>query len=495
MLRSWVRGGAAAMLVVGLAAPGGARAEAPAVTSEAATALTDTLDIGLRQWLPSAGAKAGWHWAGRPLVTPASDHFDVDLPSLTINGDDGSSLQAGVIKLVLTPQADGSWQVGATFPGRIAVLTPDGKPDGDVTIGTQHFTGHWLPALNTFVNLDAGLGSVRAVSQKDPTRLELTSLGVHTDLSEQPPGRWSGPGTLTLSGLTMVDEHGVEVARIGNIALDATVAGLDLARLVKAGASVDAARHPELLRDLLAGITAKLTVGDTTMTAATDHSSFTVKEVAVHGGLEGLDGEQSSIAVGYRHAGLALPQSPESQRFVPEKAEMDFAVTSLPNAGLWAAVEALLKPTPGKTDQQLGEQFSQAVMTALTNAGSQLTIKALSLDTPAAAATLKGNATFDGKAAFSVVASINTVLRGLDGLIKDMQPAPGAKPDPEAQKTLATATLVQALGAPGTDESGRDTRTYKLELGPDGKITLNGADMSAVLQSVQGGRGGPAPKP
>ena len=134
-------------------------------------------------------------------------------------------------------------------------------------------------------------------------------------------------------------------------------------------------------------------------------------------------------------------------------------------------------------------------MTALTNAGSQLTIKALSLDTPAAAATLKGNATFDGKAAFSVVASINTVLRGLDGLIKDMQPAPGAKPDPEAQKTLATATLVQALGAPGTDESGRDTRTYKLELGPDGKITLNGADMSAVLQSVQGGRGGPAPKP
>ena len=31
MLRSWVRGGAAAMLVVGLAAPGGARAEAPAV--------------------------------------------------------------------------------------------------------------------------------------------------------------------------------------------------------------------------------------------------------------------------------------------------------------------------------------------------------------------------------------------------------------------------------------------------------------------------------
>ena len=485
-------------MMIGLASAGGARAEAPAVTSETATALTDTLDIGLRQWLPSAGAKAGWHWAGRPLVTPSGDHFDVDLPSLTISGEDGSSVQAGVIKLVLTPQADGSWQVGVTIPGRIGVLATDGKPDGDITIGSQHFAGRWLPALNTFVTLDAGLGSVRAVSQKDPTRLELASLGIRADLSEQPPGRWSGPGSLTLSGLAMVDEHGVEVARIGSIALEATATGLDMARMVKAGSSADAARHPELLRDLLASFTAKLTVSDTTMTAATDHSSFTVKEVAVHGGVDGLDGEQSAIAVGYRHAGLALTESPESKRFVPEKAEMDVAVTSLPNAGLWAAVEALLKPTPGKTDQQLGERFSQAVMAALTNAGSQFVIKALSLDTPAAAATLKGNATFDGKAAFGLVASVNTVLRGLDGLIKDMQPTPGAKPDPEAQKTLATATLVQALGAPGTDESGRDTRTYKLELGPDGKITLNGTDMSAVLQSVQGappGKGGPATKP
>ena len=130
-------------------------------------------------------------------------------------------------------------------------------------------------------------------------------------------------------------------------------------------------------------------------------------------------------------------------------------------------------------------------MNALTQAGSRLEVKALSLDTPAAAATLKGAATFDGKAAFGLVAGLDMVLRGLDSTMKQLQPAPGAKPDPEVQKTLATLSLAQALGAPGKDETGRDLRSYKFDLGPDGRIMLNGADMSAVLQSVQapGGSG------
>ena len=289
----------------------------------------------------------------------------------------------------------------------------------------------------------------------------------------------------------MVDERGVEVARIGSATLESTISGLDLVRLVKIGATTDAEHHPELLRGLLAGVTARLSLGDTTMTASNDGSSFTVKELAAHGGLEGLDGELSAVTLGYRHGGLSLASSPGPQEFTPEKAEVDLAVTSLPNAGLWAAVEALLKPAPGRNDAQRGDQFSLAVMNALTQAGSRLEVKALSLDTPAAAATLKGAATFDGKAAFGMVAGIDMVLRGLDATLKQMQPVPGAKPDPEAQKTMATLGLVQALGAPGKDEAGRDLRSYKLDLGADGKIMLNGADMSAVLQSVQGQGGKP----
>ena len=402
------------------------------------------------------------------------------------SADDGSGIQVGVIRLTLAPAADGSWQVGITVPGQILMVTADGKSDGEITIGSQHFSGRWLPALGTFVTLDGALGDLRATSKKDATRLEVGSLAVRADLAEQPPGHWSGPGSLALSGLVMADERGTVVAHIGSVVVDSAISGLDLVKLVKIGATADAGHRPELLRGLLAGISAKLAVGDTTMTASTDGSSFTVKEVAAHGGIEGLDGELSSIALGYRHGGLTLTPSPGPREFTPEKAELDLAVTSLPNTGLWSALETLVKPAPGLSDEQRGNLFSLAVMTALTQAGSRLEVKALSLDTPAAAATLKGAATFDGKAAFGMVAGVDMVLRGLDAAMKQMQPLPGAKPDPEAQKTLATLALAQALGAPGQDDAGRDLRSYKLVLGADGRIMLNGTDMSAVLQSVQG---------
>ena len=486
MLRSILRGGAAAVIVVGLAWPAAARAEAMAVTSETAHSLTDTLDIGLRQWLPPEGGKAGWHWAGRPLVTPAGDHFDVDLPALTISGDDGDKIQAGVIKLTLAPLPDGSWQVGGTLPSQMLMLKADGKTDGEMTIGSQSFSGRWVPSLNTFAKVEAALGNLRAFSAKDSTKLEIASLAILSDLSEQPPGRWSGPGSLTLKGMTMVDDHGLEVARIGSIAVESTVSGLDLAKMVKAGGSVDPEHHPDLLRNLIGSFTAKLTIGDTTLNAGSDGGLFSVKEVVAHGGVEGLDGEHSSIGFGYRHAGLSLEPSPGPREFTPEKAEMDLAIVSLPNAGLWSAVEALLKPDPKLSDDQRGNQFSQAVLEALTQAGSRLEVKALSLDTPAAAATLKGAATFDSKAALGMVAGVDMVLRGLDAAMKEMQPAPGAKPDEEAQKTLATLSLVQAMGAPGKDGSGRDLRSYKFELASDGKILLNGADMSVLLQGIQG---------
>ncbi|MEI6558134.1 MAG: hypothetical protein WCO00_06975 [Rhodospirillaceae bacterium] len=465
---------------------GRARAQPAAVSSEAASRLTDTLDIALRQHLPSQGAKGGWHWSGRPLVVPAGDHFEVDLPALALGDDDGSAIQVGVIKLTLAPEPAGSWQVGLTLPGQILMMAADGRPDGEITIASQRLTGRWLPALMTFITLDASLGGLRAASKKDKTRLEVATLALRTDLAELPPGRWSGPGSLAVSGLTMVDEHGVEVARVGSAGIDSAVTGLDLARLVKIGGTDAVGHHPELWRSLLSGVTARLTALDTTMTAGNDGSSFTVKEVSAHGGVEGLDGEHSSITLGYRHGGLSLTPSPGPREFTPEKAELDLAVFSLPNTGLWSAVEAVLKPAPGLTEDQIGTQFSQAVMTAFTQAGSRLVVKALSLDTPAAAARIKGDATFDGKAAFGLVAGIDMVLRGLDTTVKEMQPAPGAKPDEEAQKTLATLALVQAMGAAGKDEAGRDVRSYKFDLGPDGRILLNGADMSVLLQAVQG---------
>ncbi len=530
MLRSFMRGGAATALVLGLAgwpagagmaqtaapvplvvpAPSAAPAAVPApavapapvvsdsaaVSPAAAATLANTIDAGLRQWLPIGGAKSGWKWSGKPQVTPAGDHYDVGLPSLSLVDDDGSSVKVGIVKMTMAPLAGGAWQVGMTVPSQMQIIAADGKPDGELTIGSQRFSGRWLPSLGIFTAMDGEYGAVTAASKKDTSRLEIASLIAKADTTEKPAGLWSGPGTFAASGVVMTDEHGVELARVGRVAVETVVTGMDLAGLVKAGSNPEIGRHPEMLRGLLGGVSGKLIVSDATVTSPGDGNAFSIKEISTHGGIEGLSGEQTSISFGYGHSGLKLNPSPAPAEFTPDRVKLDLAVSALPNAKLWAAVEALLKPpAPEQTEDTLSEQFSQAVLAALSEAGSRVSIKALDISAPISSAEIKGDATFDSKAAFGMVAGVDMVVRDLEAAIKTLQPAPGTKADEDTQKTLATLGLIQALGVPGKDAAGRDTRTYKFSLGGDGKVMLNGTDMSAIIQGFEGPSHGPADKP
>ncbi|MEI6984838.1 MAG: hypothetical protein WCK65_01815 [Rhodospirillaceae bacterium] len=485
-------------------------AENAVVSAEAATALIGSLDAGLRQWFPPTGSTTNYRWDGLPKVTVNGASYDVDLPSLQINGEDGDRVEVGVIKLALTPDTDGSWSVGIVLPSPIALLNADGKQDGELAIGTQNFRGRWLPSLGTFIKAEASYGDLKAISRKDPTRLEIGSIALRSDLDEQPAGRWTGPSTVTIDRLTAIDEHGVMVARLGSIALDATVTGMDIAHAITLGGQNDTPTPPgkdatgkgksshikatqaavqrrlDILHNLLAGASTKLRIGELTMTAPGDGGAISVAQVTAHGGIKGLDQGKSELTIGYEHSGLKIVPSPGPQEFLPEKVELNLAAIDLPNANLWAAFTKLFGPSPtDQTDDQAGQIFSQQVQTALSQAGSRLRVLALRLDTPAATANLKGEAQFDEKAALGVVASFDMALRGLETAAARLQAAPTAKGSDETKNTLGMISMIQAFGTPGKDETGRDIRTYKLELDGLGRILLNGADMSALLQSGQ----------
>ena len=49
---------------------------------------------------------------------------------------------------------------------------------------------------------------------------------------------------------------------------------------------------------------------------------------------------------------------------------------------------------------------------------------------------------------------------------------------------VGVLTMVQMTGKQGTDAQGRPSLTYDLKLGADGKLTLNGADLSALTKAM-----------
>lgn len=484
-------------------------AAAPAVSTEGASALAAALDEGLKLWFPSAGDAVSFRWDGKPTVTLAGDHYDVVVPSVLVTGNDGNRIALGVTKLSLAPVAGGLWSVAATFPSTVTLQSADGKPGGEITIGSQYFLGRWSPALQSFTRLDSQFGAVKATAPKgagprDAGSISFEGININSDLREEKPGRWTGPGSVKLTNVRAVGEKGTEVAHIGSVSLSADVRNMDLAATsgVASAANTPAAgdsagalrRKLETFRTLLGGASGRLEVRDVNVLNPTDDMRFTLGRVAFWLGADGLDGEKTTMSVGYEHSGLKVTPSPAPTEFTPAQVVLSFALADLPNSALWTAAgqvleasaassEAAAKHPPAITPEQVQAQ----IMAEMTKAGTNLKVEKLHLETSAVGAAMNGEARFNQAAAFGLTGKVDLALRGLEKAIALLQPPPGSKGEDDMSGVAGAMSLMQAFGAPGKDDQGREVRSYKAEVTQDGKIMLNGADMSALLGA------GPAP--
>ena len=95
---------------------------------------------------------------------------------------------------------------------------------------------------------------------------------------------------------------------------------------------------------------------------------------------------------------------------------------------------------------------------------------------------MTGGAKFDADAMFGAAGSFNVVMRGIDSAIKALQPAKGKKPSDDVKQTLAVLNMFQLLGQQGKDADGKEVRNYAIEIKTDGKVLLNGSDMSTLME-------------
>jgi len=78
----------------------------------------------------------------------------------------------------------------------------------------------------------------------------------------------------------------------------------------------------------------------------------------------------------------------------------------------------------------------------------------------------------------SAVGEADIVLRGLDGAVKLLSAGPKSS---ETDQALGVLSMLQMFGQIAKDDVGREIRTYAFKVQPDGKVLLNGADMTMML--------------
>jgi hypothetical protein len=498
---------------------------APAVDDAGAKALAASLKKDLPRWFPPPsedGEGVGFEWQGEPTVKPAGDHYDVALPRLSAEDAEGTLFDIGTVLLSVTPKDDGQYGVAITLPSAIKVQNLDDNDEyvdaATISIGKQSFTSTWSGALETLLAVDAAYNDIAVSAADGKGKISVASMTMVQDLKPEAgtggATLWSGPAAFAFGGLSVQDEKKKELVKIGGVTAEATYTRVDLTKVsalqklseqtaAKGVAPTSAELLPKL-QGMFGGISGAMRLSNLSFVNPEDGTQVSLGQLAFRSGLTDLDQAMSTVSMGMEARDFSMTPSPAPAAFTPRAFEVKLSVAKLPNSALWKAFTELAKAAEAEETQPKkgakakaappppsSEMVMQQAMAAMGEAGTELRIDALNLDTPATAGTATGAVKVATQAAFGVTGGATVLLRGIDAAVKAMQPAPGAKPDKETQDLLGGLAMVQAMGQAGKDDTGADVRSYKFEVTEAGQLLLNGADMTPLLA----GGGEPARAP
>lgn len=165
------------------------------------------------------------------------------------------------------------------------------------------------------------------------------------------------------------------------------------------------------------------------------------------------------------------PAAPEVEPWLPRHALLSARVEGLPlpsALGVLADVVAdpnLIDGTAAIAD--LSEAFRRA--------GARLVVDSLSWRSDSLAFDIDGEIAATGATALGLTARAGVVVAGLGALIELFQHLP------EGDTVAAGLTALSLFGKPGRSLDGKDSRQYELSISEDGRILLNGTDLTKLL--------------
>lgn len=224
----------------------------------------------------------------------------------------------------------------------------------------------------------------------------------------------------------------------------------------------------EMVTKMLGGLELKLGVQGLGVTMP-GQEPVRVDRSALRFSLTDLDAPNMGLALAYDHEGVSgLPAVPPE--VMPGAARFDASLTQVPLVPLLTALPMLAAdPT--------------AAFTILAEHGSKLNINAVAVDVPLGGLRLSGlgQAEASGPAPMGRL-NADIEVRNFQALTNWLA---GTLDENERQGMLAVATMVQLAGTEEQAGDGNVLHRYKVEFDSQGKLNVNGKDLSALLGGGQ----------
>lgn len=479
---------------------------------------------------------------GGPVeVTPKGDYYEVKLPSVTY-GTDGMKADFGTITMNVTP-ADDTYKMTMALPASIVISDAAKTPVAEIKLGSQNFNGVWLPKYRAFTNLDAEYKDVSITSAKAGDKVNISIGSIKSTLDMKPDGTdiWSGPANFELSKLHLTGGSKNEFdLNIDNVTGSGTYSKLNMAvrkdvedktEQALQGAQKQPKPDPAQIQAMLSSVMSSLQNYIDGMGSNFKISGVTLKVVPDAKDEKGqpekpVDVALNSLSWGFKVDGMQEPKGAVSLTFgmdglsisnmeastasmLPTSSNLEIHLDNLPIpelskglSGLFGQVVSSAVATQSVTDaaqktalqNQVQAQVAAAMLTipaTLATAGAKLSIVNTYAKAPDVGTTLDGSFTASATSKVMAEGSITLLITGLDELIVKLQGlAQSASGDPKVMGMAQGLGMLQMMGQASKAADGRSQRSYKLDVSPDGKVMLNGADFSNTLGAMGMGGGG-----
>ncbi|MBI1215581.1 MAG: hypothetical protein GC185_07170 [Alphaproteobacteria bacterium] len=477
---------------------------------------------------------------GPVTVTPKDGYYEVRLPDVVLKAPNVYALKIGTIVANMSPGEDGSYMTTLALPSPIEIDDGKGAKVGDITIGSQHFTGTWRPDLATLTQMDAEYKDVSAKSSGEtPLSITIPDIKSTMDLKKDGPDTWSGPISVDMNGLAVSGQGpmvGDIEAKLARLQLASTVNKMNLTarktaqdKLIEAikqsspdGAQTSPEDASKITASMMTAATGYLDGMDTTygiegldMTfnppkdadPAAKPLHVTLGKFTSHAKTAGLQSDKGSANATLNFADFGFDGGGPKDILadaIPASGNLDIAFANLPMKTMGETLtnavsqvvqssfsEHAMPDTPGDIAaraamrQQASMQMMSSLATipaALASAGATVKISDTHFDAKELTTKLDGEFAASMTSPLKAVGHLDLSFVGLDELLQKVQ-ALSQAPDssPHLMGAAQWLSILQMMGQVEKSPDGRTVRVFKFELTPEGQPMMNGQPMGQVM--------------
>jgi hypothetical protein len=428
-------------------------------------------------------------------VRPEGAVYQATLPQMTVTFAGDTTIGIDPIRITLTPTQTGMYKAVWTLPSSYEIRSADPADGATITIGSQSGTGLFAPQYEQFLDMNAALNQVRIAPTDGQGEFVASQVKLVSDSTERSPNVYDNAGTVSFDGISVRDETGAEVMKLGSMAMDIAIKAGNLAAMTALQGELRAfkARHqadpagemsPEAMTDLstlIAGTPRLFDTGSMNFTFAdlaidSPEARVTLATFGFGYGLSGLETGSSDFRIHADLAGLGVdPLPPAAAVFVPKTADIDVTLENLPNEGMVEILTGFLQSMAAMGPDQAGTMAMLQLQQVLMGSGGALKIAAIRADTGTVGFDLGGALAANPQSPFMVAGQASMTVTGLEQAMAALQAVP------DGQEALQGLTVLQTMGAQTTDAAGRPARKYDLTIGENGDLLLNGTDLKPLL--------------